>query len=350
MDIYKSNLWFSDIDKVISFIPELSQLNGKAVLITGPTGLICSALIDVLIRFNENYNGNVIIMAAGRSESAVSARFGKYSKREYFRYIRYDASEPIDTDAKADYIIHAAGNSSPDMIVKEPVETLLANIIGVNELCRYGKEASAKRLLYISSSEVYGKTHSDKPSEESDHGSIEILNSRNSYSIGKCAAENLCLSYYEEYGLDTVIARPGHLYGPTAKKTDQHVSSVWAFSVSKGKDIVMKSDGSQLRSYVYCLDCASALISILIKGAAAQAYNISNPLSIKSIKEIAEILSNAGSVKLRLEQPSQKEHRIFNPMSNSSLDSSKLIALGWKGLFDAETGFNHTIQILREAY
>ena len=110
----------------------------------------------------------------------------------------------------------------------------------------------------------------------------------------------------------------------------------------------MKSDGSQLRSYCYCLDCASAMITIMLKGEKGDAYNISNPNSVITIKEMAEILAEAGGGKLHREKANEQEKRGFNPMENSSLDSDKLQALGWKGSFSAQEGLSHTVAILRE--
>ena len=110
----------------------------------------------------------------------------------------------------------------------------------------------------------------------------------------------------------------------------------------------MKSNGTQIRSYCYCLDCASAILHVLLKGESVHAYNISNPASIISIREMAGILAESGAVKLEMIPPTEAEIKGFNPMSNSSLDSGDLLALGWKGLFDAKRGFSHTVEILKE--
>jgi nucleoside-diphosphate-sugar epimerase len=126
------------------------------------------------------------------------------------------------------------------------------------------------------------------------------------------------------------------------------VSSAWAYAVAAGEDIVMKSDGSQIRSYCYCLDCASAILKVLVKGESVRAYNISNPDSVISIKQMAELLAESADVELRFELPTEAEKKGFNPMSNSSLDSTELQELGWKGLFGAERGFAHTVEILKE--
>ena len=110
----------------------------------------------------------------------------------------------------------------------------------------------------------------------------------------------------------------------------------------------MKSDGAQIRSYCHCLDCASAIIKVLIDGEANRAYNISNPDSVITIRDMAKIISGYAGVELKTEIPGSSEKKSFNPMSNSSLDSIGLSALGWKGIFPAEKGFAHTIDILRE--
>ena len=121
------------------------------------------------------------------------------------------------------------------------------------------------------------------------------------------------------------------------------------YNAADGKDIIMKSDGAQIRSYCYMLDCASAILYVLLKGKKGEAYNISNPNSIMSIRELAEYLAKVGNVRLKFELPSQDEKKAFNPMNNSSLNSEKLCGLGWSGLFDAKLGLEHTVKIIKEA-
>lgn len=349
MSIYNSKLWISDLDEIIDVLPELEELAGKSIMVTGCTGLICSAVVDVLIRWNEMHEGKITILAARRSEKKIAERFAPYNKEDWFVVVPYDASstENIFT-LPCDYIIHGASNASPNKIVKEPVETMLSNFMGMKYLLDYAKEKGTKRVLYISSSEIYGKKNGTQPYKSNEYGYIDLLNARNSYSVGKRAAETLCASYYDEYGVDSVIIRPGHIYGPTATESDNRVSSIWAYTVARGEDIVMKSDGSQIRSYCYCLDSASAILKVLLKGKSIKAYNISNAESIINIRGMAEILTKSAGVELKMEFPTEDEKKGFNPMSNSSLDSAELLELGWKGLFDAERGFSHTVEILKK--
>lgn len=347
--IYTCAQWKADIETVMPVVPELDSMAGKTILITGATGMICSAVADLLISYNECSMKPIHIIAAGRSAQKVSDRFAQYSQREYFSFIPYDATAPrIVPELHADYIIHGASNSSPDMIVKEPVETMASNFDGMKNWLEYAREHRTAKILYISSSEVYGKKDKPEPFREEEYGYIDLLAPRNAYSVAKRAAETLCAAYADEYGVDAVIIRPGHIYGPTATPTDSHVSSAWAYAAAQGKEIVMKSAGNQIRSYCYCLDAATAILKVLLRGENVHAYNISNPESVISVKEMAEILAKAGGVELRRELPSNEEKRGFNPMNNSALDGSSLISLGWKGCFDAGTGFSHTVQIIKE--
>lgn len=349
MNICSSKLWIRDLDEVSNHLPELREMENKTVMVTGSTGLICSAVIDVLARWNMTHEGKIRILAAARNAKKTADRFALYHQEEWFIFVPYDASSAANRlDVPCDYIIHGAGNASPNHIVSEPVETMVSNFLGLKALLDHAKAWGTKRVLYISSSEVYGRKEHDGPSRTDDYGWIDLLNPRSSYSIGKCAAETLCVSYYDEYGVDSVIVRPGHIYGPTASETDNRVSSAWAYAAARGEDMIMKSDGAQLRSYCYCLDSASAILKVLLKGESVHAYNISNPESVITIRQMAEILANVAGVALKTAVPTDSEKKGFNPMRNSSLDSTGLLALGWKGLFDADRGFSHTVQILRE--
>lgn len=347
--IYDSPLWFEDIDKISQTLSELSEFAGNTVLITGAAGLICSAVTDIFIRYNETHNVPIRIIAAGRWPEEIFNRFGEYYDRDYFSFVRYDASRHDNNiTIKSDYIIHGASNASPKAIVAEPVETMLSNFNGLDYLLNYAKKNGTNRLLYISSSEVYGQKSDNRPFKEEDYGYIDLLNLRNSYSVGKRAAETLCASYFAEYNVESVIVRPGHIYGPTASPNDDRISSAFAYAAARGEKLVMKSAGTQLRSYCHCLDCASAIIKVLMKGEPIQAYNIANPDSVVTVRRMAEALAKAGNVELVSEAASDKEKQSFNRMDNSVLEAEKLMELGWRGRFGIEDGVRETVKIMTD--
>ncbi|MDO5138474.1 MAG: NAD-dependent epimerase/dehydratase family protein [Oscillospiraceae bacterium] len=342
-------VWREDVYRAVDVLPELENLRGKSVLITGVTGLVCSAVVDILLEYNHGCEGNdcIKIYAAGRSEEKTEKRFGKSGDGSY-EFVYYDACDDLAFPSDIDYIIHGASNADPAAIMGSPVSTLKANVIGMSNLLEYGSKNSTKRLLFVSSSEIYGRKDSLDPFSVDEYGYVDILNPRSSYPMGKRAAETLCAAYAAEKGTDFVIARLGHIYGPTASEKDSRVSSAFAYRAARGENLVLLSDGKQIRSYCYCLDCATAILKVLLCGNSGEAYNISNPMTVVSIRGLAEKMAEKAEVKLLFDNPTREETKAFNPMDNSSLDSSKLIALGWKGLFDLDTGIEHTIQIIRE--
>ena len=170
---------------------------------------------------------------------------------------------------------------------------------------------------------------------------------RSSYPESKRASEVLCKSFCSEYGVDSVIVRPGHIYGPTASVKDKRISSEFAYLAAQGKNLEMKSPGLQKRSYCYCFDCACAILITLLKGKTGESYNIGHDEAI-SIRQMASILAEAGDVDLLAIELTEEELKRFNPMSNSSLDDSKIKALGYKDSFATREGLEHTVLILKE--
>lgn len=347
MNILDSKIYNSDLIRIIQSLQHLYFPQKKTFFITGATGLICSPVVDVLYALNKLKKLEWKIIAAVRNPENAANRFGKYCDDKNFEIFRYDASKSACFPNGIDYIVHGAGNAYPKAIAAEPVETLRNSIIGLFEILEYARN-NKSRVLYVSSSEVYGQLNNTEPIKEEEFGYIEILNPRSSYSIGKCAAETLCASFLNEYSVDSVIVRPGHIYGPTASKFDNRVSSAFMYSASMGQNLVLKSSGKQIRSYCYCLDCASAIITALLNGKAGEAYNISNRNSICSISEMADIFAKSGNVKCIFDIPKNDEKKAFNPMLNSSLNSEKLESLGWNPVFTKQEGFEHSIEICKE--
>lgn len=305
----------------------------RTVIVTGAGGLIGRAVAEKFA--DEGWS----VVVAGRDVIRLRALFG-----ERMKGVEYNALEPVEFDFGVDAIIHAASAASPELFVKSPVETMWANVFGVRELLEYARRVKAQKVVYVSSSEVYGRaTPRENGFKEDDYGFVDGLDVRSSYPMGKRAAETLCASYVKEYGVDVSIVRPGHIYGPTASPKDQRVSSAFAWAAARGEPIVLKSAGTSRRSYTHCMDCASAIVKVTEKGVSGEAYNVANRDGVCSIRRMAEIMADAGGVELRMELPSAEEQTAFNPMDNSCLDPTKLEALGWRGSIGYEEGFRQTV-------
>ena len=347
---YNSSYW-NDVAEAVTSIPDVSELYGKRILITGGTGLIGSSVVDILVWLNRNENAGIKIVLAARSEDRVWKRFEGMSVRDGLEFLKYDATsrEDVKVDGNIDFVIHAASNANPAIYMKEPVETMLSNFVGLNSMLRLAAAKKVKRLLFVSSSEVYGQKESlTEPFEEDKYGFLDILSERAGYPSSKRAGETLIVAYGMEYGVDSVIVRPGHIYGPTITPADNRASAEFTRDALEGKNIVMKSKGEQLRSYCYSLDCASAMLTVLIRGEKGNAYNISNPDAICTIRAIAEMIAEKGGVKVEFDLPTEAEKKSYSMMMNSALRSDKLEALGWKGKFDLEHGVDSMFKAMKD--
>lgn len=349
--------YYDAIERVIKNVPNVEQLKNKSIVVTGATGLICSVVADLLMNLNDKGYG-IKILLAGRDSERMKARFEDRRQfvndisgniKELYDFINYDATKGCqDSGIKADYVIHGASNADPARISGEPVETMLANIQGFSALINSLDRGYLKKVLYISSSEVYGINEKQEPYKEEQLGYLDILNTRNCYPSSKRAAETMCAAYSDEYGIETVIVRPSYIYGPTIKKSDSRASALFSTKAAKGENIVMKSKGEQLRSYTHVLDCASAILAVLINGENKQAYNISAPQSIVTIRQMAEAFAKAGNVDIIFDVPTEAETKSYNKIPCSALDSGKLEALGWKAEYDMESGAVQTVNMLRQ--
>ena len=79
---------------------EIEKLQGKKILVTGATGLIGSAFVDMLLHANDL---DVAVYAAGRNEGRAVKRFADYREDARFHFIKYDVTEPLDSDVCFDY-------------------------------------------------------------------------------------------------------------------------------------------------------------------------------------------------------------------------------------------------------
>ena len=343
---YLDSYWI-DVDRVITHIPNVETLKGKTVLITGASGMLCSPVVDVLVRLNQIGEYSINIVLAGRNLDRLKKRFSDIEDGT-IRYIGFDLEDDEKLQADADYYIHGAAVANPADYATKPVEILYGTIRGVKKVLEACRHKQGSRILYISSSEVYGfrKENSMEPYSEDECNSLDILDVRSCYPQAKRTAESLCAMYVSEYDLDAVIARPGHVYGPTVRETDGRASAVFAINAKREGCVKMKGAGNQLRSYCYILDCASAVLTIMLNGEKGEAYNVSNPGSIVTIRELADGFAEAVGGKIFIDDPSEIEKKGFTKMTNSSLKSDKLEALGWQGEFDIKEGTKKTIELM----
>lgn len=321
-------------------MPQLNSLANSNILVTGATGLIGSAFVDLLLIYAEKYDYKVY--AGCRSREKFDKRFSASNRLEY---IGLDVTKPIVSDIHIDFIIHAASGAAPLDFATDPVGVMKANFMGTANLFDYGINHGLKRFLYISSGEVYGEGCNGKWTE-TDSGYVNSMSPRACYPSSKRAAETLCTAYAKQYNINVVVARLCHTYGPLFTDRDNRVYAQFIRNVLQGEDIVLKSLGEQYRSWLYVADCVAALLYILVEGKSGEAYNVANEESNITIRQLAETIADIAGRKVVFDLPSDIERQAATPITKAIFDTTKLEALGWHPQTDIKTGLNHTIKTL----
>lgn len=323
---------YNKISKLLNY-----DFRGCKFLVTGANGLIGSYLVDYLDFIGAE------VYAMSRSIDKLKFRF---NNNQNIKLIEQDLNEPLKINDKFDYIIHAASNAHPLAFSQDPVGTMKANLFGTMNLLELAKKSNSK-FLYLSSGEIYGN-NIDHDFTEDDLGVVDTKIARSCYPESKRAAETLCVSYCDQFGIHTNIARLCYVYGHTITDDNSRADAQFLRNALLGKDIVMKSQGLQRRTYCYVADAVSALLFILLNGVKSEVYNIANPNSIATIAQYAQILANIAKVNLKFELPDEIEQKGYSKQADSVLSAQKLINIGWNPLYNINVGLENTFKIKKE--
>lgn len=331
-------------------IQGLEFLRGKVVLISGATGMLGSCLVDAIMVWNRQQREPCKVVAVGRNLEKAHERFAGYWENQDFMVIQQNVCEPFENFSESvDFVIHAASNADPMNMAKYPVDTLLANVLGTKNLMEYGIAHGMKRFLFVSSGEVYGQPNENQDDFiESYCGPLDFFNPRSCYPEGKRAAEVLCQSYRSQYGVDAVIVRPCHLFGPTMSQQDSRAVADFLWRAAEGRDIVLKSDGLKERSHCYVVDAVQGLLVTLEKGESGQAYNIADKQHQMTIRGFAKQAAEAGGCKVVFDLPNEIESKGYSKISRQVLDTGKLEKLGWEMQNSESNAIENAARILRE--
>ena len=200
----------------------------------------------------------------------------------------------IPFSGEADIIIHMASIASPTFYRKYPLETLDANIWGLRKLLDFYYGKSVKRLLFLSSSEVYGDPAAAFiPTDEDYRGNVSTMGPRACYDEAKRFGETLCYIFSENKKMPITIARPFNNYGPGMNLEDRRVPADFAKAIIANRDIEMFSDGTPTRTFCYVADAVVGFLKVLAYQE-FDCFNIGASTPEISIKDLAEIYSSAG--------------------------------------------------------
>lgn len=316
-------------------------LRNSSFVITGATGLIGSLIVKYLLYANRTMNFGAKIYAVVRNVEKADKIFAE-EKTDALTYVVADLTkEKVNCEGDCDYIVHAAAVTASKVMVSDPVGTICTSIDGTEKMLQLAVEKKAKAFIYISSMEIYGQPTVGGKTAEKDLGYVDIENVRSCYPEGKRMCECLCTAYAAQYGVNVISARLAQTFGAGILPTENRVFAQFARSVMRGENIVLHTTGESEGNYVYTADAIAAIMTLLVKGKAGEAYNIANEDSHITIRNMAELVAReiAGEkIQVVIDIPEDSVSLGYAPPVKMWLDASKMRELGWKpeiGLVEA---------------
>lgn len=327
------------------FIP-WDELNGKTIFVTGGTGLIGYSLISALLYYDQKYDADLKVIALVRNLGQAKDKFSRQIADQCnLTFVQGSIEEIPDIDAEIDYIIHGASPTASAFFVQKPVETIGATVIGTYNMLELARKKKVSGFVYLSSMEVFGEIHFKEKLSEENLGYIDIFSSRSSYSEGKRLAENMCCAFAREYQVPVTIARLAQTFGPGVTKEDQRVFAYMARCAVNGEDICLKTSGLKENMYLYTMDAVSAILLLLIKGSRGKAFNVGNPQTYCSVKEMGILVTqHLAKEEISVITNVSDAEKIYPPDSFLNLDISKLELLGWNPSKNLSQMFKRMIQ------
>ena len=330
-----------DFDKITKRDISWDALRNSSFVITGATGLIGSLIVKYLLYANRTMNFGAKIYAVVRNVEKADKIFAE-EKTDALTYVVADLTkEKVNCEGDCDYIVHAAAVTASKVMVSDPVGTICTSIDGTEKMLQLAVEKKAKAFIYISSMEVYGQPTVGGKTAEKDLGYVDIENVRSCYPEGKRMCECLCTAYAAQYGVNVISARLAQTFGAGILPTENRVFAQFARSVMRGENIVLHTTGESEGNYVYTADAIAAIMTLLVKGKAGEAYNIANEDSHITIRNMAELVAReiAGEkIQVVIDIPEDSVSLGYAPPVKMWLDASKMRELGWKpeiGLVEA---------------
>ncbi len=307
---------------------------GKKVLITGGAGFIGTHTAELLAADNE-----VTLLDLGFDGPL---RFSPLAADPRVRKVTADVrqAEPLASEvARADLVLHFASLVGVQWVIDHARDTLDTIVQGTRNVLEAARaNPRLERLIYISTSEVYGNI---MDATEGASASVGTANDpRLSYASAKLLGEHLVWAYHRDFRLPSVILRPFNIFGPL--RTTANAVGIFAARALAGREIKLHGDGSQLRSWCYIEDFTSAVLACLDKPAAVgQDFNIGNPVTATTIYDLAErIIRLSGSRSQIVRTP-----YTFSDIGVRAPNSSKARELlGYVPRFDLDAGLRPTIE------
>lgn len=277
------------------------------ILITGGAGFIGSHLCDKLLLLNHK-----IICVDNLSTGSLdnlSLAYNKYRDRIVFiksNVCNYRDLEKIFKYYNIDIVYHCAAIIGVKRTLENPIN-VLKDIEGIKNVLNLSVKYKIKKVIYTSSSEIYGEPQKIPIPEES------YINPKLTYGVVKLVGEKYCRSYYEKYNLKTCCVRLFNVYGPRQDGSDYgFVVARFIIQSLRNEDITIYGNGSSTRDFTYILDVVNCLIKILnLNSVDGEIINIGTGIRT-SIITLAKTIIKLTNSKSKIKYLPQRNNDILN--------------------------------------
>ena len=305
-------------------------------VVTGGAGFIGSHIVEELLYRNETVRV-IDNFSTGKRENLEPFK----KRTEIIEADISDSKNLADALKGADYVIHQAAIPSVPKSILDPIKSHQANVDGTLRLLVACRDAGVKRVVYASSSSLYG----DSPTLPKHEGMMPKPLSP--YGGQKLFAEMYCQVFTRAYGLETVSLRYFNVFGPRQDATSQYsgVLALFIPAVLEGRRPTIYGDGEQSRDFTYVKNVVQAnLLACKAPGVAGQVFNVAcgDRITVNSMlqqinkitgKDIAPVYAGARA----------------GDIKHSQADISRAKEeLGYEPKVSFEEGLRHTIEWYRE--
>jgi len=314
--------------------------NPKRILLTGGAGFIGSHVAEAMIRRGAQLSivDNLDNFYAPSRKRLNLEEISKVGTYEFFETdVRDEAAlRKVAEKVQPEIVIHLAARAGVRPSIEQPALYESVNVGGTVNLLEICRELRVERMIFGSSSSVYGITNS-VPFCEDDPKTRPI----SPYAATKLAAELMCYTYAHLYGLTTICLRFFTVYGPR-QRPDLAIHKFIAL-IEAGKSIPVYGDGSMGRDYTYVDDIVAGLIASLEYVPAAtvpfEVFNLGNchPMRLAELIAKLEVATGTNALQERLpDQPGDV------PITWADIDKAKRL-LGYSPQTSMEEGLRNFV-------
>ena len=236
-------------------------------VVTGGGGFIGSHIVENLVRQRNTVVKVIDDFSTGKRENVEAFK----NDVEIIEADIADTKNLAQFLKRADYVIHQAAIPSVPKSILDPLKSHNANVNGTLNLLLACRDAGVKRVVYASSSSLYG----DSPTLPKSEGMMP--NPLSPYGAQKLFAEMYCQVFTKAYGLETVSLRYFNVFGPRQDSTSQYsgVLALFIPAVLQGRRPTIYGDGLQSRDFTYVQNVVEAnLIACKVPGVGGQVFNV----------------------------------------------------------------------------